>query len=251
MTEHGRGRVSEAIESYAADVYLNDSTGENFIENIIHATNLPTLMNRLSSDAFNQPVLEMGFGEGTITEPLVRAGLTVEIVEGSEKLCENARQRFGEKVKVHCSYFENFNPPRKYKTVLSLHVLEHVDHPDEIASKMYEWVQPGGQVIAVVPNAESLHRQLAVMMGLQERNDSLSPRDKVVGHQRVLDLPHLTRHFENAGFRVTEVFGYFLKTVPNSMMTTWSPDLIKSLTTISNALPPNLMANIGLVATRQ
>jgi 2-polyprenyl-3-methyl-5-hydroxy-6-metoxy-1,4-benzoquinol methylase len=126
-----------------------------------------------------QPVLEMGFEEGTITEPLVRAGLTVEIVEGSEKLCENARQRFGEKVKVHCSYFENFNLPRKYKAVLSLHVLEHVDHPDEIASKMYEWVQPGGQVIAVAPNAESLHRQPAAMMGLQERNDSLSPRDKV------------------------------------------------------------------------
>lgn len=250
MTEGGRNQVSKAIELYAERIYIDDSTGENFIENIIHSTNLPMLLDRLNHDAFTQPVLEMGYGEGTITEPLTQAGLAVEIVEGSAKLCESAKEKFGDKVKVHCSYFEDFHPAVKYKTVLSLHVLEHVDNPGEVVKKMYGWLEPSGQVIAVVPNSESLHRQLAVMMGLQERNESLSPRDKIVGHQRVLDISQLTTLFEDAGFRVTSVFGYFLKTVPNSMMTGWSPELIRALTRISSELPPNLMANIGLVATK-
>ena len=242
--------ISEKIEEYASAIYLNDTTGENFIENIIHATNLPELLNRINPGSLDESILEMGFGEGTITEPLLKAGLKVEIIEGSSKLCKNAEEKYGDNIIIHCSYFENFNPPKQYQTVLSLLVLEHVDQPSEVVRKMYDWVKPGGQVIAVVPNSESLHRQLAVMMGLQEKNDSLSPRDKIVGHQRVLDLVQLTELFEEAGFEISEKFGYFLKILPNSMMKNWPTNLIESLTNISKNLPPNLMANIGLVAIK-
>lgn len=241
--------ISQQIESFAESIYLNDTTGENFIENVIHATNLPTMLGRLKDGALSQPILEMGFGEGTITTPLVQAGCTVEIVEGSEKLCQQATKQFGDAVKVHCSYFEKFTPAVPFQTVLSLHVLEHVDSPEAVVQQMRKWIRPGGQIIAVVPNAESLHRQLAVMMGLQPANNSLSPRDKLVGHQRVMTLDELAAVFTDAGFEVTERFGYFLKTVPNSMMTTYSPDLLKALTRITADVPPHLMANIGIVAT--
>lgn len=249
--QHPRSQVSEQIEEYASKIYLEDSTGENFIENVVHATNLPGLLRRIDPGALNEPILEMGFGEGTITEPLLHAGLKVEIVEGSSMLCNDAIERFGDKLKVHCSFFEQFNPVQKFRTILCLHVLEHVDSPSEVLEKMLGWLKPGGQIVVVVPNAESLHRQLAVMMGLQESNDTLSPRDKIVGHQRVLKLEQLIAHVEGAGFAISETFGYFLKIVPNSMMTTWPSSLIRSLTTISEALPPHLMSNIGLIATRK
>ena len=61
--------ITKNIESYAESVYLEDSTGENFIENIIHATNLPKLISRLHLESLSKPILEMGFGEGTITTP--------------------------------------------------------------------------------------------------------------------------------------------------------------------------------------
>lgn len=241
--------VSQQIETFAANVYLKDTTGENFIENIVNTTNLPTLLGRLK--AGDKAILEMGFGEGTITEPLLDAGYEVEIVEGSQQLCDNAESRFGPRgLKVNCSYFENFEPSRQFLNVLSLHVLEHVDHPEEVIRKMHGWVAPGGQVLAVVPNADSLHRQLAVMMGLQERNDSLSPRDRLVGHQRVFTIEQLAAHFEAAGFEVRERFGYFVKVVPNSMMVGWDPRLIASLTRVSDQLPARLLANVGLVASK-
>lgn len=244
-------KISKEIEQFAADIYLEDKTGENFIENIIHAENLPRLLSRLKEHKIDEPVLEMGFGEGTITEPLVKAGYKVEIIEGSSKLCEDAVKRFGTKLSVvHCSYFENFAPVNLYETVLALHVLEHVDNLEEVCKCIFSWLKPGGICIAVVPNAESLHRQLSVMMRIQEKLNTLSGRDLIVEHQRVLTLNQLTTYFQNAGFEIKDKFGYFLKTVPNSMMTGWSPELIKSLTNISNILPANLMANIGVVVRR-
>ena len=109
---------------------------------------------------------------------------------------------------------------------------------------------PGGLVVAVVPNAESLHRQLAVMIGIQEAVHTLSPRDKMVGHQRVFTLDELVSDFEEAGLNVEERFGYFVKIIPNSMMSEWSPQLLRALTNISHQLPPNLLANIGVVARK-
>ena len=242
--------ITKNIEAYAEKIYLEDSTGENFIENIIHATNLPNLISKIYPASLNKPILEMGFGEGTITTPLIQSGCIVEIVEGSSKLCENAKEKYGESVEVHCQLFENFDPTEKFQTVLSLHVLEHVDNPGIVVDKIFEWLKPGGQVIVVVPNAESLHRQLAVMMGLQQELNSFSSRDKIVGHQRVLSLDELSSLFQKSGFDVIEKFGYFLKTVPNSMMVDYSPDLIKALTNFSHKLNPNQMANIGIVATK-
>ena len=213
----------------------------------MHASHLPRLMQRLGLPGPQSRVLEMGFGEGTITGPLLDAGHTVELVEGSSALCDDARTRFGGRLAGHCSYFEDFQPKLRFNAVLALHVLEHLDDPDRVVRQMREWLADGGQVIAVVPNAESLHRQLAVMMGLQPAMDSLSPRDLLVGHRRVFNLSQFVELFERAGFAVTEQFGYFVKVVPNGMMTGWRPDLIHSLTAISDQLPNRLLANIGLV----
>jgi len=243
--------VTKNIEIYAEDVYLKDSTGENFIENIVNVTNFPKIFGRIFPESLKVPILEMGFGEGAITLPLLNAGCIVEIIEGSSKLCESARLKFGDSVTVHCELFENFKPTERFQTVLSLHVLEHVDSPSAVVDKIYDWLKPGGQVIVVVPNAEALHRQLAVMMGLQSELNSLSVRDEVVGHQRVMTLKEISNLFERSGFKIVEKFGFFLKTIPNSMMVNYPPDLIRALTNISCDLKPDLMANVGIVAVKR
>ena len=238
---------TSALDSFASTVYLEDSTGENFIENIIHSTNLPSLLNKLPPTS---RILELGYGEGTITAPLVELGYSVEIVEGSSRLCQAARDRFGAKVPVHEFMFEDFKPTQLYDAALALHILEHVDNPRTVISNVATWLAPGGGVVAAVPNAQSLHRQLAVSMGLQPTIDHLSPRDHLVGHQRVYTLDELAADFQAAGLVVEQRFGYFVKIVPNSMMREWSPDLLRALTTISDKLPPHLLANIGVVARK-
>jgi hypothetical protein len=70
----------------------------------------------------------------------------------------------------------------------------------------------------------------------------------VVGHRQVFTLAQFVALFENSGFEVVKQFGYFVKVVPKGMMTSWPPNLIQSLTAISDQLPTHLLANIGLVA---
>ena len=52
---------------------------------------------------------------------------------------------------------------------------------------------------------------------------------------------------EAAGLTVVEETGFFLKSLPNSMMLEHSHELIRAMNEISPELPPELLANIGMV----
>ena len=121
---------------------------------------------------------------------LLARGMQAEVVEGSPLLAAEARERHPGLV-VHRAMFEDFAPGPVYDAVLALHVMEHVDRPRDSWPTCAAGCAPGGAVVVVVPNRESLHRRLAVRMGLQERLDDLSPRDHLVGHLRVYGLDTL------------------------------------------------------------
>ena len=172
----------------------------------------------------------------------------LELLEGSPVLAAEAVSRHPG-LKVHLGLFETFEPEEKFGCVLALHVLEHVDHPVSLLRQMREWLTDDGALVVVVPNAESLHRRIAVQMGLHERLDDLSEADHVVGHQRVYDLDWLVSDLDEAGFAVDLDFGYLLKTVPNSMMLDYPPDMVEALNLISPEMPTRQLANIGVRAT--
>ena len=86
-------------------------------------------------------------------------------------------------------------------------------------------------------------------MGLQPQLDTLGKRDLLVGHQRVYSLQTLEEDLNHAGFQVINRTGFFLKTLPNSMMKEYSPELIQALNVISSEIPPQWLANIGVLAT--
>jgi len=92
--------------------------------------------------------------------------------------------------------------------------------------------------------------QLAVTMGLQPELDTLSKRDIMVGHKRVYSLPLLEADVMHAGLRVLETTGFFVKTLPNSMMLDYSRELLWALNLISSSVPKELLANIAVVASK-
>jgi len=234
------------LDDFARGYYLNTSVPDIAIEESMQLASLPTVLDALRPA---ERVLEMGYGTGAVTAALIERGLSVEVVEGSEALCAEAAERHPGLV-VHHSLFEDFTPAEPYDGVLCLHVLEHVEHPITMLQAVRSWLKPYGTIVVVVPNAESLHRRLAVRMGLQPRLDTLSDRDRLVGHRRVYTRDELHADLWTAGFRLGRCFGYFLKVVPNSMMLEWDPRLIDALSAISEELPPHLLANIGVAAHR-
>lgn len=195
-------------------------------------------------------VLELGFGEGIITRMMLGARRSLTVVEGSQILHVALQREFGTDLTAIHALFEEFSPDAPFDAVVASHILEHVDYPVALLRRIRTWLAPGGRLIVVVPNKESLHRRLAVLMKLQPKLDSLGARDKLVGHQRVYSHETLATDLKAGGFEVAETTGFFLKPVANSMMLDYSPELLAAMNEIGSQLPKELLANIGVVATR-
>lgn len=236
--------TSESLDAFAHDYYLNQQVATIDLEERAQLHSVPRLVEAIGGRA---PVLEMGFGTGLITAELLSRQVPLEVVEGSPVLVQEARGRHPD-LTVHQAMFETFAPSSPYGAVLALHVLEHVDDPVEVLGTMRSWLADDGALVVVVPNAESLHRRIAVEMGLHDRLDHLGPADHLVGHQRVYDLARLTADLDQAGFDVTFDFGYLLKTVPNAMMLDYPTEMVEALNTISDRIPTRDLANIGVRA---
>jgi SAM-dependent methyltransferase len=233
------------LDRFARDYYLSDDIADHGIENTLQRASAPRILNQLTP---GERVLEMGYGDGLLTAELVRRGVALELLEGSPLLCEEAKRRYGDKIAVHCCMFEDFAAGPIYDSVLALHVIEHVSEPVTTLRQIARWLRPGGKLILVVPNRQSVHRDVALRMGLIGALDELSPRDHLVGHLRVYDFAMLEADLAGAGFRVEHRFGSFLKTVPNSMMLNYPEALLNALDAISDSLPPEILANIGVRA---
>jgi 2-polyprenyl-3-methyl-5-hydroxy-6-metoxy-1,4-benzoquinol methylase len=236
----------EHLNRVAAEYHTNESIPDIHIENLCQEYFIQWLIQEVPADA---RVLELGYGDGLVTAALAKAGCTLTLVEGAKTLVDRARMKHPEIECVH-SLFEEFHAPQSYDLVLASHVLEHVDDPQAILRLMSSWLNETGRIIAVVPNRNSLHRQLAVVMGLQPALDSLSKRDHLVGHQRVYSLQTLEEDILSAGLSVIDSCGFFLKVLPNSMMLDYSRELLWGLNAISAHLPKDLLANIAVIVAK-
>ncbi len=232
------------LDKYAEAYYLNTSSPDLFIEELIQHDVVDLVCNEIQD---GDRVLEMGFGTGIVAPELLRRGIALEVVEGAPLLCEMARKSVPDLL-IHEALFEEYSPEERFDVVLCLFILEHVDSPVEIITRAAEWLRPGGRLIAAVPNAESIHRRVAVDIGFQSKLSTLSARDGLVGHKRVFTVRQLTSDLNAAGLDVLSARGTFLKVVPNSLMTTWTPEIIESLCRTAHELPAEFAANIILTA---
>jgi 2-polyprenyl-3-methyl-5-hydroxy-6-metoxy-1,4-benzoquinol methylase len=130
------------------------------------------------------------------------------------------------------------------------HVLEHIADPIFILKKIFGWLKPGAVLLVSVPNAKSLHRLVAVQMGLLKSEYELNTRDVELGHYRVYDKPLLMEHAQKAGFKILESGGYFLKPVSNGQIeSNWNQEMINGFYKVGKYFQENC-AEIFVVCTR-
>ena len=197
-----------------------------------------------------ETLLELGPAEGVMTELLATTGLTLTLVEGSQRLAEDLQRRFPE-ARVENKLFEEFQPSGTFHNILLGHVLEHVEDPVGLIRRAGEWLDPDrGCIFAAVPNARSIHRQAAVLMDLLPSEDALNMSDIRHGHRRVFTPRTLRDVFDQAGL-VIEVFGgYWLKPLANRQIEeSWTPQMIASFMALGERYP-NIAGEIYIVASR-
>lgn len=195
------------------------------------------------------PMLEMGPAEGLMSGKLADLGQPLTIVEGAEAFCQALRERLPHAEVVH-SLFETFVPRQPFETIVLGHVLEHVDDPVGLLSRVRGWLSPTGRILAAVPNARSVHRQAAVLMGLLPFEEALNDADRHHGHRRVYNPETFRRDFLQSGLKIEVFGGYWLKPLSNGQLEQdWTPEQIDAFMALGERYP-DIAAEIYVVANR-
>lgn len=192
-------------------------------------------------------ILEMGPAEGIMTQHLVNLGFPLSVVEGSERFSSELAQRYPG-ISVNHSLFEDFEPAKRFQTIILGHVLEHVVDPKGLLGRVKNWLVPGGRILAAVPNARSLHRQAAVMMGLLRFEEELNETDRHHGHRRVYNPETFRNDFLAAGLSIEAFGGYWLKPLSNQQISdTWTPEMLDAFMMLGEWYP-DIAGEIYIVA---
>jgi len=172
------------------------------------------------------------------------------LVDGAPTFCEMLKRRFPA-AEVVCSLFEDYRPSRKFDSIVLGHVLEHVDDPAAVLRLMRPWLEHKGRVFAAVPNALSLHRQAAVIMGLLDAEDAMSKADVHHSHRRVFTPESFRACFTQACYRIEVFGGYWMKPVSNSQIEqSWSPEMLDAFMQLGERYP-DIAGEIYIVAEVQ
>ena len=195
-------------------------------------------------------ILEMGPAEGVMTELLAATGKKLTLIEGSGLFCVDLRRRFPQANTIH-SLFEEFEPNELFDNIILGHVLEHVEDPVDILSRAKRWLKPGvGRIFGAVPNARSLHRQAAVIMGILREEDALNEMDIHHGHRRVFNPESFRNAFSQAGLKIEIFGGYWMKPVSNAQIeASWTPEMLEAFMVLGERYP-DIAGEIYIVATR-
>lgn len=170
--------------------------------------------------------LEIGPANGEMSKLLKDEFDKLHIVEGSEILLEKI-PNYANVKKYNC-LIEKYNTEFKYDTIIMSHVLEHIADPLLALNKVHSILKSDGVFLVSVPNAKSLHRLVAVEMGLLKSEYELNERDHELGHYRIYDLGLLKSQIVEAGFKIVTTGGYFLKPLTNNQIEQyWTNDMIE------------------------
>jgi trans-aconitate methyltransferase len=191
-------------------------------------------------------VLEMGVDANVWSAGIIERFGHAHVVDASEQLLRQAEESHGERITTYHSRFERFDADQPFDTILASMVLEHVDDPVAVLSRTRQWAVPGGQVIIVVPNANSLHRQYGVCLGILDETTELSESDHRIGHQRVYTASLLERHVAQAGLRIEARRPTFIKLLSNAQMNGWPRAQLEGLFELGARLPLELGASLLL-----
>lgn len=217
------------IDSTYSTIYEHETD----FDNVLIGYDFRTLGARLKGPR----VLELGCGRGTTTRLLAEQFPDLHVVDASQRCLDLAATNTPKTVQYFCAYFEEFEPPQSYDSIVIAHVLEHVNDPIGLLNRTKGWLRQGGSLHIVVPNARSLHRRIGVAMGLLASETSLNERDLALGHQRVYTHEHLRSDVLASGLRIVHHEGILLKILSNSQMEKLDRRLVDALHLVGRELP--------------
>jgi ribosomal protein S18 acetylase RimI-like enzyme len=160
--------------------------------------------------------LELGSFKGDFTKRLIPYFDDITCVEASDEAIKISKQNLKDNITYYNSLFENVELPKKYDNIILTHVLEHIDDPVGLLSRIKnEWLSEDGKLFLVCPNANAPSRQIAVKMGLIPYNSAITPAEAEHGHKITYTLDTLERDTKLGGLNAIHRSGIFFKALAN------------------------------------
>lgn len=183
--------------------------------------------------------LEIGCGEGLLTQYIIDDFKNLDILEGAKFFIDFiGKKEWANKVHFLHGLYPEYNPEKKYDFVFFSHILEHLEKPIEALAALNKFLKPGGRAFIAVPNALSWHRQIGVKMGLIPTCDSLNAQDIDLGHLRVYTPELFKEHIAQAGLKLIHFGGNMLKPISNRQIEEqWSDELIEACFALGDDYP--------------
>lgn len=193
-------------------------------------------------------VLELGPAEGLMTEYLLQYDPELTVIEGSSVFAAQLKEKFPS-LQIVQSLFEETVLDEQFDFIVLGHVLEHVADPVLLLQLIKKWLAPGGKVLCAVPNAQSLHRQAAVEMGLLQSVFSQSEKDIHHGHMRIYSPETFKADFIKAGYQIDMFGGYWLKPISDKQIEeSWTQEMLTAFLKLGESYP-EIAAEIYIIAS--
>ena len=168
-------------------------------------------------------IVELGCGADLQAQGYADAGGTWDdwlIVEPSGVFAGHALASDLPGLRVVQAFFEDAadTAPPRIDMLLCSGLLHEVPDSDRLIAAMRAQMGPQTVLHVNVPNARSMHRQLAKAMGLIGDLKAISPRNASLQQPRVYDLADLTAQLERHGLSVIESGGHLVKPFTHHQM---------------------------------
>jgi 2-polyprenyl-3-methyl-5-hydroxy-6-metoxy-1,4-benzoquinol methylase len=185
---------------YTHDISITVQKSDSFRDKLISSIGLNRTMVELEAlsaeDVSNSKILDVGCGCGDFLAKMRESGCDVTGVEPDSQAVKTAREHFG--LNVYESTLENLAfPDNTFDAVTMIHVIEHLANPLVTLQECRRILKPGGKLIVVTPNIESLGYKM-----FKDRYVHLDPPR----HLCLFSSHTLRNSAERAGLHVLELW---------------------------------------------
>ncbi len=170
-------------------------------------------------------VLEFGCATGLMTASLVEAGADLVGVDRSEVYLARARARGLEGVRFVHGNVEMYDEGLEFDDVVATNLIHELPDPQRFLRRCREQLKSGGHLHLTLQNPYSIHRLVALELGLIRDLREISSRGQRYATLQLYDAEQLTAMSVEAGLTPVDREGVMLKPLSNDQMATL-PDLV-------------------------
>ncbi len=188
-------------------------------------------------------VLELGCATGLMTSVLIETGAAVTAVDRSANYLARAQERCGYRASLVHEDIATFDDGVTYDHIVATNVIHELPDPAEFLQRCHRLLRPGGLLHLASQNPQSIHRLVALEMGLIEDVAQISARGQQWGTLRLFTADELCDLAHAAGFSLVERQGIMLKPLPNEQMAALPADVIDGFQRVAHRFPEHCAVN--------